>query len=90
MMAITSFPSDAPSPVLPPTPHSTSTPAALPALHLIERKVFAALDSDANLDPRQWILDTGASNHMSRSKAAFADLDTDVIGSVRFGDGSIA
>ena len=80
MMAIASFPSDAPSPVPPPTLHSTSTPAALPALHLIERKVFAALDSDADLDSRRWILDTGASNHMSGSKAAFADLDTDVIG----------
>ncbi|XP_066320249.1 uncharacterized protein [Miscanthus floridulus] len=35
-------------------------------------------------------MDTDASNHMSRSKAAFADLGTGVIGPVKFGDGSIA
>jgi hypothetical protein len=35
-------------------------------------------------------MDTGASNHMSGSRAAFADLDTGVTSSVRFGDGSIA
>ena len=86
MMAIASFPSDAPSPVPPSTPHSTSTSAALPALHLIERKVYATLDFDVDPDLRRWILDTDASNHMSGSKAAFANLDTGVIDSVRFDD----
>jgi hypothetical protein len=59
-------------------------------VHLTERKVFDALDSDPDPDPRIWILDTGASNHMCGAKSAFAHLDTGVCGSVRFGDGSIA
>ncbi|XP_066312267.1 uncharacterized protein [Miscanthus floridulus] len=35
-------------------------------------------------------MDTGASNHMSGSRVAFAYLNTTVHGSVRFSDGSIA
>jgi hypothetical protein len=98
-MVMASFPSDASSSFPPPPPQPAPTPSTptqgvrrprLPALHFVERKVFAALDSDANPDPKQWIMDTGASNHMSRSRAAFAHLDTSVRGSVRFGDGSIA
>jgi hypothetical protein len=57
--------------------------------HLVEKKVVVALDSKEDLDPRRWILDTGASNHMSGSRAAFANLDTGITGSVCFGDGSI-
>lgn len=56
----------------------------------MEKKVHAELDDVADRDPTRWILDTGASNHMSGSRTAFADLDTGVIGSVRFGDGSVA
>jgi hypothetical protein len=36
-----------------------------------------------------WYLDSGASNHMTGSRDAFADLDTKITGSVRFGDNSI-
>ena len=71
--------------VTPPPP-----PAALLELHLVEKKVHAEFDDAADQDPTRWILDTGASNHMSGSRAAFANLDTGVTGSVRFGDGSIA
>ena len=34
------------------------------------------------------VLDSGVSNHMTGSKAAFSELDDDVIGTVKFGDGS--
>ncbi|WVZ95284.1 LOW QUALITY PROTEIN: hypothetical protein U9M48_041069 [Paspalum notatum var. saurae] len=34
-------------------------------------------------------LDTGASNHMTGSRAAFAELDSTVTGTVRFGDNSV-
>lgn len=34
-------------------------------------------------------LDTGASNHMTGLKAAFTELDADVTGTVRFGDGLV-
>jgi hypothetical protein len=76
------------SPVKPAS--SSAPPPSLAQLHFIERKVVPNLDDAADRDATRWILDTGASNHMSGSRAAFADLDTAVTGSVRFGDGSVA
>ena len=35
-----------------------------------------------------WYLDTGASNHMMGCKEKFLELESDVQGSVKFGDGS--
>lgn len=37
---------------------------------------------------QRWYLDSGASNHMTGSKASFSKLDDDVTGTVKFGDGS--
>ncbi|XP_066361076.1 uncharacterized protein [Miscanthus floridulus] len=37
---------------------------------------------------QRWYLDSGASNHITGSKAAFSELDDDVTGMVKFGDGS--
>jgi hypothetical protein len=48
----------------------------------MEKKVHAELDDAVDRDPTRWILDTNASNHMSGSCAAFADLDTSVTGSI--------
>lgn len=59
-------------------------------LHFLEDKVFAAFDDSGDRDPRRWVLDTGASNHMTGSRAAFSSIDGGVTGSVRFGDGSVA
>jgi hypothetical protein len=39
--------------------------------------------------PCRWVLDTGATNHMIGSRRLFAELDTSVTGTVRFGDGSV-
>ena len=76
----------------PPAPVPTKLPPAtqdVVALHLVEQKVHATFDAMEDQDPKCWILDTSASNHMTGARAAFADLDTGVIGSVQFGDGSI-
>ena len=59
-------------------------------LHLVEKKLFATFDEPGDRDPKRWVLDTGASNHMSGARAAFSRIDASVTGSVRFGDGSIA
>jgi hypothetical protein len=75
---------------LSPQAHSSAPLPPSAELHLIERKVVPNLDDKVDRDPKRWILDTGASNHMTGSRAAFSDLDTAVMGSVRFGDGSVA
>jgi hypothetical protein len=54
-----------------------------------EEKVFAHLDEEER-DVGTWVLDTGATNHMSGCRAAFMKIDTAVLGTVRFGDDSVA
>jgi hypothetical protein len=54
-----------------------------------EEKVFAHLDEEER-DVGTWVLDTGATNHMSGCRAAFMKIDTVVLGTVRFGDDSVA
>jgi hypothetical protein len=53
-------------------------------IHLSEDKVVPVICPDG-----VWVLDTGASNHMTGTKSALSQLDDTVSGSVRFGDGSI-
>ena len=36
-----------------------------------------------------WFLDTGASNHMTGCRSWFSELNESVIGTVKFGDGSL-
>lgn len=43
-------------------------------IHLLEDKVFAAFDRFGFRDPKRWVLDTGASNHMYGSPAAFSNI----------------
>jgi hypothetical protein len=62
--------------------------AIVKQVDLVEAKVFATLDGPEARDTRRWIFDTGATNHMMGSRAAFSDLDTGITGCVRFGDGS--
>lgn len=57
---------------------------------LREEKVLAHLDKEQERDAETWVLDTGATNHMSGSRAVFVKLDTAVLGTVRFGDDSVA
>jgi hypothetical protein len=59
-------------------------------VHLHEEKVFVQLGAKEERDAKLWICDTGATNHMFGSWAAFTDLDSAVCGIVRFGDDSVA
>jgi hypothetical protein len=58
-------------------------------MHLVEEKVFVKLSDAEQKDYRRWVLDTGATNHMTWSRSAFANLNRSVQGTVKFGDGSI-
>ena len=57
--------------------------SAARGLFLNQERVFLA-----NYDEGAWVLDTGATNHMTGCRASLADLDETVRGAVRFGDGS--
>ncbi|BAH92510.1 Os04g0196500 [Oryza sativa Japonica Group] len=70
-------------------PSAPRAPSPIGELAVVEAKVFAQLDDGGEHDPAMWILDTGATNHMTGSRSAFAELDTAVTGTVRFGDGSV-
>jgi hypothetical protein len=55
-----------------------------------EENVFSHLDEQKEHDAGTWVLDTGAMNHMSGCWAVFMKIDTTVLGTVRFGDDSVA
>ena len=55
-------------------------------VNLNEKKVVRA---DRDEDDDVWVLDTGASNHMTGRRDVLTSLDTSIGGTVRFGDGSL-
>lgn len=61
---------------------------ALRRVHLLEAKIIPRLDAPEERDECSWVLDTGASNHMTGIRSLFSEIDKGVGGSVRFGDGS--
>jgi hypothetical protein len=59
-------------------------------VQLVEEKVFAQLDgTEEEKDCRRWVLDTDATNHMMGCRSTFSDLDCNIRGTVKFGDGSV-
>jgi hypothetical protein len=59
-------------------------------MHLVEERVFAQIGGeDDQVDASTWVVDLGATNHMTGAREAFSDLDTGVWGTVQFGDGSM-
>jgi hypothetical protein len=52
--------------------------------------VFAHLDEEKERDAGTWVLDTRATNHISGCQAAFMKIDTVVLGTMHFGDDSVA
>ena len=61
---------------------------ALKAINLDEPRPQVHLGRVGTDQDQRWYLDSGASNHMMGSKAALSELDDDVTGTVKFGDGS--
>ena len=61
---------------------------ALKAINLDEPRAQVHLRRVGADQEQWWYLDSGASNHMTGSKAAFFELDDDVTSTVKFGDGS--
>lgn len=58
-------------------------------VYLNERRVEAHLRKGTEACDGRWFLDSGASNHMTGDITAFADLDRNISGKVKFGDGSL-
>jgi hypothetical protein len=73
----------------PRSPSHAEEPQA--CVHLVERKVLLHLSEEEKevMGPRSWVLDTGATNHMTGSRAVIAKLNNGVIGTVKFSDGSM-
>ena len=61
---------------------------ALKAVNLDEPRAQVHLGRVGGEQEQWWYLDSGASNHMTGSKAAFSELDDDVTDTMKFVDGS--
>ena len=61
---------------------------ALKAVNLDEPRAQVHLGRVGGEQEQRWYLDSSASNHMTGSKESFSELDDDVTGTVKFGDGS--
>ena len=61
---------------------------ALKVVNLDEPRIQVHLGCVGADQEQRWYLDSVSSNHMMGSKASFSELDDDVIGTVKFGDGS--
>ncbi|CAA6674433.1 unnamed protein product [Spirodela intermedia] len=59
-------------------PPTSTPPRAQTQIHLREEKVFAHLEEELR-DEEAWVVDTGATNHMSGSRTAFTELDTKLV-----------
>ncbi|KAJ1257158.1 hypothetical protein BS78_K195100 [Paspalum vaginatum] len=71
------------------SPSPTAARPEAPAIHLNENQLFVQLGDKKEGSHARWILDTGATNHMTGERGLFSELDTGVHGTVRFGDGSV-
>jgi hypothetical protein len=68
---------------------SPAAPAAAALLHLDEPRTHALLGDGSSSDKTDgWCLDTGATHHMTGRWEFFTELDSDVQGSIKFGDAS--
>jgi hypothetical protein len=72
-----------------PTPVSASPPTPPWPLKAVEANFLAQVDGGEKHAGDLWYLDTRATNHMTGARDVFSELDTNVHGNVKFGDGSV-
>ena len=66
-----------------------AAPAGEP-IKLEEERVFAQIgERDEQHEHRRWILNIGATNHITGARSVFSELDSGIRGMVKFGDGSV-
>ena len=58
-------------------------------LFLLEEKAQVNLAQEGDAKDGVWVLDSGATSHMTGKRTMFAKLDTSIVGTVKFGDGSV-
>ena len=59
-------------------------------IQLKEAQVFAQIsERDEQHEHRRWVLDTGATNHMTGVRSAFSELDSRIYETVKFDDGFV-
>jgi transposase InsO family protein len=75
---------------IPKPPGSEPVDQPPPPVEIVEAKVLAELDDSGEHDDTVWYLDSGATNHMCGERSAFSNLDSNIKGTVSFGDGSVA
>jgi hypothetical protein len=70
---------------------STGTLAqgSMEEVEMHEEKVFTHLDEEKECDAGTWVVDTGATNHMSGCRVAFTRIDTAMLDTVHFIDDSV-
>lgn len=72
-----------------PPPATPAMPVDSAPIHIEEDKLFVQLSDGHEGEATRWILDTGATNHMTGARSAFFELDNGVHSAVKFGDGSV-
>jgi hypothetical protein len=58
-------------------------------MHLVEEKVHVQFNDAEKMECRRWVLNTAATNHMTRCRIDCSDLDRSIQGTVKLGDGSM-
>jgi hypothetical protein len=53
------------------------------------RKWCSHLNDVEEKDCHLWVLDTGTMNHMTGCRSTFSNLDCNIHGTIKFGDGSM-
>jgi hypothetical protein len=68
---------------------SNASVRATGTIHLVEEKVLVHFSHEEKIECHRWVLDTGATNHMTGCKTAFSGLDRNIYDIVKFGDGLV-